>query len=247
MPAKIADTTRNAIAKVAKQASIEEEKIVPMEQLVTFELDQEEYASAIADLREIIVIPDIISIPNAPNFIRGILNLRGQIVLVLDLEKRFHLDREHQTESRHVIIIEAEGNWYGVMVDEVTGVIRVPVSSIKPSPSLVSSKISDEYVRGVVVVDQEESSLEHKAHTKKSSVEAGAQEEDDKKVMNEASEKTNQKINIQENKEKDSEGNRSIVHSRLILLIDFPRLLKEKELLEIGETIKQTAEEVQSD
>jgi purine-binding chemotaxis protein CheW len=126
----------------------------PTSQLVTFELDKEEYAAVITDLREIIKIPEIVPIPNGPDFIRGIVNLRGQIVVIIDLEKRFNLVREHATKPQHIIITEVEENVFGIIVDEVTGVVHVPVESIKPTPKLVSTKIHAEYLKGVVVLER---------------------------------------------------------------------------------------------
>jgi purine-binding chemotaxis protein CheW len=121
-------------------------------QLLVFVLDQEEYAVPIVDLREIIRLPDVTPIPNAPDFIKGILNLRGKIVVVVDLEKRFSLVREHKTSPRHIIITEVSGSDFGVMVDEVKEVIQVPVKKIQPTPELVSSKIHADYLKGVIVL-----------------------------------------------------------------------------------------------
>jgi len=81
-------SVKKIVKTVARQARAKDEKVVPTEQLVTFELDREEYASTIVDLREIIPILEITPIPGAPPFVRGIVNIRGQIVVVIDLEKR---------------------------------------------------------------------------------------------------------------------------------------------------------------
>ena len=121
---------------------------------MTFELDREEYASSIGDLRGIIKIRDIVPIPGAPLYIAGILNVRGQIVVVVDLEKRFSLHRDTQAHPQHIIIVEVEGNVFGIIVDEVTGVLRVPVSSIKPTPALVTSKIHADYLNVVIVLEE---------------------------------------------------------------------------------------------
>lgn len=192
------------ITEVVKEAKKEEEKIVPTEQLVTFELDKEEYASIITDLREIIKIPEIVPIPGAPEFIEGILNLRGQIVVIINLEERFNLEREHQVTPRHIVIAEVQDSVFGIIVDEVTDVMRVPVDSIKPTPRLITSKIKADYLKGVVVLEPEE------------------QEAKETKKVKQA----------KETKEA----------ARLILLLDLPKLLAEKELLEFTSTIKKTVE-----
>jgi len=199
------------IAEVARKEKRPEEKITPTEQIVTFELDKEEYASIITDLREIIKIPEIVPIPGAPEFIRGILNLRGQIVVVIDIEKRFHLVREHPVEAKHIIIAEVEDSVFGVIVDEVTGVLRVPMASIKPTPSLITSKIRADYLRGVVVLEEEPTEAE--------------------------------KENVEKEDKKKSIKKKTEIKSRLLLLLDIPKMLAEKELLEFGNTVKETIKE----
>lgn len=205
------DSARDVIAQVAKKEARPETKIIPTEQLVTFELDKEEYASIITDLREIIKIPEIVPIPGAPEFIRGILNLRGQIVVVIDIEKRFHLAREHPVEAKHIIIAEVEDSVFGVIVDEVTGVLRVPMADIKPTPSLITSKIRADYLKGVVVLEEEPTEAE----------EENAEKEDKKKLTKKKTE----------------------IKSRLLLLLDIPKMLAEKELLEFGSVIQETIQQ----
>jgi purine-binding chemotaxis protein CheW len=211
MPKKI-DTNQNAsevIAEVAKKEVKPETKVVPMEQLVTFELDKEEYASIITDLREIIRIPEITPIPGAPEFIRGILNLRGQIVMVIDLEKRFHLKREHPAEPKHIIIAEVEDSVFGITVDEVTGVLRVPQTTIKTTPQLITSKIHAEYLKGVVILESQE-------------------------------QESNKAIKQKNTKTKEQENEKIEAGSRMLLLLDIPKMLAEKELLEFGNVVQET-------
>jgi purine-binding chemotaxis protein CheW len=205
---------KKVIEAVAKKETRPEDKVVPTEQLVTFELDKEEYASTITDLREIIKIPDITPIPGAQEFIRGILNLRGQIVVVVDLEKRFNLKREHPAEPKHIIIAEVEDSVFGVTVDEVTGVLRVPKESIKMTPHLVASKIQSEYLKGVVILEDEKTADKKKA-TKKKKDETPAPVEEGTETS-----------------------------SRLLLLLDIPKMLAEKELLEFGTAVRETFKKV---
>ncbi len=188
-------TQDELIKKVADQESKKNDKVEDFIQLVIFELDKEEYAVEITDLQEIINIPEITPIPNAPKFINGILNLRGKISVVVDLEKRFNLVREHENQDDgNVIITEVDDNSFGVMVDRVSEIISVPKSSIQSTPALVSSKIHADYLKGVVViVDQEKKEKEVKKQ----------------------------------------------VGSRLIILLDLHKMLQEKELLQLGKSIKE--------
>lgn len=145
-----------SVNDVLSQVSAErgkEKKVEELVQLVVFELDTQEYAIPIEDLREIIRIPEIAPVPNAPDFIRGILNLRGTIVVVIDLEKRFHLAHERAASASHIVIADVNGSTFGVVVDKVAEVLRVPISKIQSAPSLVSSKIHAEHLKGVVVLE----------------------------------------------------------------------------------------------
>lgn len=163
-------------------------------QLVVFELDREEYAVEIKDLQEIITIPEITPIPNAPKFIKGILNLRGKISVVVDLEKRFNLVREHENKNDgNIVITGVEENSFGLIVDRVNEIITVPLSSIQATPALISSKIEAEYLKGVVVV-----------------VDQGKVQKSNK-----------------------GKG------SRLIILLDIKKMLREKELLQLGKDVKR--------
>lgn len=147
-------TDFNSVIAEANSRRTGEQKVEELVQLVVFSLDNEEYAVPIEDLREIIRIPDIAPVPNSPDFIRGILNLRGTIVVVIDLEKRFHLVREGKDISSHIIITQIKESTYGVIVDKVSEVLRVPVSKIQQTPSLVSSKIEAGYLKGVAVLEE---------------------------------------------------------------------------------------------
>lgn len=149
-------TNFNDVLSEASTQRGKEKKVEELMQLVVFELDTEEYAIPIEDLREIIRIPEIAPVPNAPDFIRGILNLRGTIVVVIDLEKRLHLVRDQIVPPSHIIITDVDGSTFGVVVGKVVEVLRVPLGKIQSAPALISSKIHAEYLKGVVVLERGE-------------------------------------------------------------------------------------------
>jgi purine-binding chemotaxis protein CheW len=204
------DDLKQVVERVAEQTRATGKKTEELIQLVVFALDNEEYAIPITDLREIIKIPEITSIPNAPGFISGLLNLRGKIVVVVDLERRFNLMRESKTVSQHIIITEVGENIFGVIVDEVAEVLRVPTTSIQATPALVSSKIHAGYLKGVVVLDKREPTKEL---TKDECKELLAAHQ-----TNQPSEKSN---------------------TRLLILLDLPKMLQEKELLDVGGRVSE--------
>lgn len=126
------------------------------QQLVVFELDKEEYAVPILDVKEIVKNVEITPVPDSPDFILGVINLRGKIAPILDMEKRFGLVRDNQGNSLHVIMHEDNnGTLAGILVDKVIGVIRVATDLIKPTPTMVSSKVSGDCLKGVVVLEED--------------------------------------------------------------------------------------------
>ena len=209
---------KEVITQVAQQQQSAEKKVVETKQVITFELDKEEYAAPILDLREILRIPEIISVPGVPPFVKGIFNLRGQIVVVIDLEKRFALKREHPMEPRDVIIVEVGGTIFGVVVDEVTGVLRAPVTSIKPTPALVSTKIHADYLNGIIVLEESQ----------------GVEKKEEL-----APEQIEELLKTPKQARLAGSGK-----ARLLLLLDLPKILSEEKLLGFGDTVRQTVEEI---
>lgn len=159
---------RQIVKQVASADGGEEKKSIERKQILVFVLDNEEYAADITELREIIKIPSITTIPNSAPWIRGIFNLRGKIVMVIDLEKRFNLVRENKIVPRHLVVTEVGGASFGIMVDEVKEVLWVDQDNVRSAPGLVTAKIKDDYIKGVVVFDQ--SGGDAKSDTKKSRI-----------------------------------------------------------------------------
>ena len=117
-------------------------------QLVTFSLLEEEFGLPILDVREIIRMTEITPVPNAPSFVEGVINLRGQIIPVVDLRKRFNLNATEADDDSRIIVVEIVGNILGLVVDKVAEVLRIPVDSISPPPGIVANGIGSEYIRG---------------------------------------------------------------------------------------------------
>jgi len=153
---------KKIIYQVAGKDKEEKKKAEEYIQMMVFELDGEEYAVPLTELQSVILIPEITPIPNAPEFITGVLNLRGKVVVVIDLEKRFDLVRENKIQPKHIIVVEIQDNLYGVLVDEVREVLQIPKSSIRPTPDLVSTKIKADYLEGVIVLDDEKEQAKDK-------------------------------------------------------------------------------------
>jgi purine-binding chemotaxis protein CheW len=118
------------------------------EQLVTFKLGKEEFGVDIMKVQEIIKIPPVTFVPRAPRFIEGVINLRGNVIPVISLKERFKMEINGSTNDARIIVIQVNGRTMGVMVDQVTEVIRIPEDAIEPPPP-VAVGIDSGYLRGV--------------------------------------------------------------------------------------------------
>ena len=120
-------------------------------QLVSFSLDNEEYAVEVLKVREIIRMPEITHMPNTPHYAEGIINLRGKVIPVISLRKKFSLmDTENDSHTR-VMVMDINGELTGFIVDSVSEVIRISSSEVQPPPSaMASGGVEQEYITGVV-------------------------------------------------------------------------------------------------
>ena len=135
--------------KVKKVTEEEVKAAEALVQLVVFDLGGEEYGLGITEVKEIVKTGEITYVPNTPDFIRGIINLRGKMVVVMDMENRFLIEREEEWKGKHIIIIEKGENTFGLMVDEVTEVLRLPEDAIKEAPKVITQRIHADYLKGV--------------------------------------------------------------------------------------------------
>ncbi len=117
-------------------------------QLVVFDLAAEFYGVDIGDVREIIRMQAITRVPGAPPFVEGVINLRGRVVPVVDLRKRLDLQVNDETKESRVVVVDIAGRDVGVIVDGVTEVLRIPLSSVEPPSSMITNADSD-FLRGI--------------------------------------------------------------------------------------------------
>ena len=119
-------------------------------QLASFELEGEEYGIDVLTVREIIRMPAITKMPNTPEYVDGIINLRGTVVPIISLRKRFGLcDRDNDGRGR-ILVMETGGSLNGFIVDAVAEVIRVTVGEIQPSPAIIQGNMAQECITGVI-------------------------------------------------------------------------------------------------
>jgi len=124
-----------------------------LSQLVTFQLGKENYGIGIMDVHEIVKVDDVRPIPNAPGYVEGIFNLRGEIVPIINLHKRFHIPRLELSDEDELlggaVIINIKDTKIGVIIDKILRVVTIENESVQPPPQIISG-IGAEYIKGVV-------------------------------------------------------------------------------------------------
>lgn len=121
-------------------------------QLVSFLIENEEFGVDILNVQEIIRPVDITRVPNAPAFVEGVINLRGRIVPVVDLRKRFNMSQRERDKNSRIIVVELDDKIVGFMVDAVREVLRVDTNVIEPPPELAIG-IDAGYITGVAKLE----------------------------------------------------------------------------------------------
>ncbi len=125
------------------------ETMASEKQLVVFDLAAEAYGVDISSVREIIRMQEITQVPRTPEFVEGVINLRGKVIPVVDLRKRFGFEAEEATKDTRIVVVDIGGQDIGVVVDAVTEVLRVSADAVEP-PSSVITTADSEYLLGIV-------------------------------------------------------------------------------------------------
>ncbi len=123
-------------------------------QLVIFELGTESYGVEIAAVEAILKLQDITRLPHAPSFVEGITNLRGSVMPVVDLRKRFGLESQDPTRETRIVVANMGETKVGLIVDAVTQVIRVPDDKIEPPPPM-SVTINSTFIKNIAKLDHQ--------------------------------------------------------------------------------------------
>ncbi|HJT70697.1 MAG TPA: chemotaxis protein CheW [Terriglobales bacterium] len=103
--------------------------------LVGFQIGRESYGVPITSLHEIVRVPEITAVPDAPEFMEGVINLRGKIVSVMDLRKRLGEKKVGSGKRNRILVVEHRGKLSGLIVDSASEVLKIPASDVEPSPS----------------------------------------------------------------------------------------------------------------
>lgn len=122
-------------------------------QLVIFNLGDEEYAIDISYSKEIIRVPKLTKIPNVPHYIEGIFNLRGTVITVIDLKKRFELSQTERGIDNRLLILEIDEMLVGIIVDDISEVVRIEDLTVQNLGNQITS-ISKNSIKGVTIMGQ---------------------------------------------------------------------------------------------
>jgi purine-binding chemotaxis protein CheW len=117
-------------------------------QVVSFKLGSEEYGVDIAQVQEINRMVAVTHVPRAPQFMEGVINLRGQLIPIIDLRSRFGMARAEHTKSTRIVVTEVGAKRVGMVVDSVSEVLRLPTDQIEDAPEMITG-VDTEYIRGV--------------------------------------------------------------------------------------------------
>lgn len=127
---------------------------MPEQQLVVFSLGKEEFGIDISRVREIVRLQHITSIPQSMDCVEGIVNLRGQIVPIVDLGKHFLMDIGNGANDadRKIIVVHMSGHNIGILVDGVSEILRIADGDVEPTPPIVAGNVDSNSIRGVAKV-----------------------------------------------------------------------------------------------
>lgn len=137
----------NTTAKVDSSAANTEEL-----QLVSFNIGSEEFGVDILKVQEIIRMVEITRVPQAPHYVEGVINLRGKVIPIVDLRKRFSLQMKEYDKNTRIVVVDIDGSIMGMIVDAVSEVLRLPASTIEPPPDIVTG-VNAEYIKGVAKLE----------------------------------------------------------------------------------------------
>jgi purine-binding chemotaxis protein CheW len=132
---------------------MENQEQLAEEQLVVFEIAGECYGVEISRVQEIDRLQPITVVPQVPDFIQGIINLRGRVTPVVDLRKRLGLPNVEETPRTRIVVVKTEHEWVGLIVDAVSEVLRISSDCVEPPSSMVVTT-DTAFVRGIAKLQE---------------------------------------------------------------------------------------------
>ena len=125
-------------------------------QIVVFKLGNEEYGLHIDQIKEVVITPSITKMPQTPSYVKGVANIRGNVIAIFDLEDRFNLSRTIQSQgSKYTLVVESEDVKLGLLVNEVPNTVSVNASDLDESVGIINDANADtNYISGIIKVSE---------------------------------------------------------------------------------------------
>ena len=120
---------------------------------ISLRIAGERYGLFLSAVREIVTLPRVTRVPNAAEYVSGVINLHGEVLPVLDLARRFHIGETEITGLSRIVVIESADETVGILATEVGKVVRIAAAALQPPPSLVAG-IAAEFIDGVLPTDE---------------------------------------------------------------------------------------------
>ncbi len=122
-------------------------------QIVVFELGSEQFGVSIASVESIIKLQPVTRMPHAPEFVEGVTNLRGKVLPVVDLRRRFGMETAEADKNNRIIVVSVNGKEIGMVVDGVSEVLTVPAQAVEPAPSITAT-VNSAFITGIAKLEQ---------------------------------------------------------------------------------------------
>lgn len=136
-----------------KESAVQTQSSEPQE-FIAFHIGEQTYCIDIMAVREIRGWTPATPLPHAPSFVRGVINLRGAVLPVVDLSARLGLPTKEPTARHAVIVVQYDGQFVGLLVEAVSNIIMIPPNAIQPTPE-VASELSRSFIKGIVAAEKE--------------------------------------------------------------------------------------------
>jgi purine-binding chemotaxis protein CheW len=128
-----------------------------LEQMVTFNLGEEEYGINILQVQEINRMVEITQVPQTEHYVEGIINLRGKVIPIIDLRKKFNMPEKEYDNRTRIVVVDVGNETVGLVVDSVSEVLRVPAGSLEETPKLISGEVTSYsgtgYIKSIVKLE----------------------------------------------------------------------------------------------
>lgn len=131
-----------------------EEVAYDRKQMVIFKIGSEEFGIDINDVRNIEKFENLTTVPGADEYIEGVLNLRGKIIVILNLAKKINISSKGRSKDSRIVIVELHDETLGLLVDTANEVLWVNDKNIKDAPKIIKDKIGGNYIKGVAIQDE---------------------------------------------------------------------------------------------